>query len=157
MVSAQVVIALRESPWYGKASDHGARVSFLLMCREDCVAYAVEVEARLVGLSKIHALRLALSPTFNKRLLSPIKVLQQSIPCLLPRLIRRSSKSKSRNTLTIVRYQFEFCSQSNVSIRGGRIFPRHLLFSANVLPTITNTPVPAAHLPESALKRYGGG
>src|SRR2546427_3962139 len=105
MVSAQVVIALRESPWYGKASDHGARVRFLLMCPEDCVAYAVEVEARLVHPPKIHALRLNLFPAIHKRLLDPIEIFQQCIPCLLSGFIRRSSKGESRNTFAIVTRQ----------------------------------------------------
>src|SRR5438309_7333724 len=102
MISAQVVVALGESPWYGEACDHCARVGFFLVRSEDCIADAVEVEARLVHLSKIHALRLELFPTINKRLLHCIEVLQQSIPCLLPRLAWRSSKGKGHNALAII-------------------------------------------------------
>src|SRR5205807_10338800 len=148
MISAQVVVALGETPWDGKASDHGARVRFFLVCPEDCVADAVEVEARLVGLSKIHALRLDLFPSVNKRPLDPIEVLQQGIPGLLSRLVRRSSESNSGYTLAIIARQVELCGQSNVSVRRRGIFPCHLLVGTDILPTIADTNVSTAHLPE---------
>src|SRR3989442_12596023 len=94
MISTQVVVALGESPWYGEACDHWARVGFFLGRSEDGIADAVEVEARLVHFPKIHALRLELLPTINKRLLHSIEVLQQRIPCLLPRLAGRPSKRR---------------------------------------------------------------
>src|SRR5207244_9047325 len=148
MISAQVVVALGESPWYGEACDHCARVGFFLVRSEDSIADAVEVEASLVHFPKIHALRLELLPTINQCLLHSIEVLQQSIPCLLSRLAWRSSKRKSCDALTITRSQVEFRGQSNVSIRRGGIFPCHLLVSADVLPAVANAYISAAHIPE---------
>src|SRR5207247_6125975 len=148
MISAQVVVALGESPWYGEACDHCARIGFLLVRSQDHIADAVEVEARLVHLPKIHALRLELLPTINKCLLHSIEVLQQSIPCLLPSLSWRPSKRKSCDALTITCRQVEFRGQSNVSIRRGGIFPCHLLVSADVLPAVANAYISAAHFPE---------
>src|SRR5438093_4419295 len=144
MISAQVVVALGESPWYGEACDHCARVGFFLVRSEDSIADAVEVEARLVHFPKIHALRLELLPTINKCLLHSIEVLQQSIPCLLSRLAWRSSKRKSCDALTITRRQVEFRGESNVSIRRVGIFPCHLLVIAVVLPAVDNAYVYAA-------------
>src|SRR5438132_11520582 len=146
MISTQVVIALGEAPWYGKASDYRPWVGFFFVCPEDCVADAVEVEARLVGLSKIHALRLCLFPAINKHPLDPIEVFQQGNPGLLSRLVRRSSESNSGYTLAIIARQVEFCGQSNISIGGRRIFPSHLLVATNILPTIADTNVSTAHL-----------
>src|SRR5205807_959197 len=131
MVSTQVIITLGEAPWYGKASDYRPWVGFFLVCPEDRVAHPIQVETCLVHLTKIYALRLDFFPSINKRLLDPIEVFQQSIPRLLSRLIRRASKSKSRNTLAVIPCQVEFCGQSNISIRGRRIFPSHLLVSAD--------------------------
>src|SRR2546427_697725 len=148
MISAQVVVALGESPWYGEACDHCAGVGFFLVRSEDSIADAVEVKARLVHFPKIHALRLELLPTINKCLLHSIEVLQQSIPCLLPRLAWRSSKGKSCDALTITRHQVEFRGQSNVSIRRGGVFPCHLLVIADVLPAVANAYISAAHIPE---------
>src|SRR5207253_7432685 len=126
VVSAQVVVALGETPWNRETGDHCARVGFFLVRSEDCIAYAVEVEARLVGLPKIHALRLDLFPSINKRPLDPIEVLQQGIPGLLSRLVRRSSERNSGYPLAIIARQVEFCGQSNVSVRRRGIFPCHL-------------------------------
>src|SRR5713101_2615650 len=109
MISTQVVIALGEAPWYGKASDYRPRVGFFFVCPEDCVADPIQVETCLVHLTKIHALRLDFFPAINKRLLDPIEVFQQSIPRLLSRLFWRSSKSESRNTLAVIPCQVEFC------------------------------------------------
>src|SRR5205809_3272363 len=148
MISAQVVVALGESPWYGEACDHCARVGFFLVRSEDSIADAVEVEARLVHFPKIHALRLELLPTINKCLLHSIEVLQQSIPCLLSRLAWSSAKGNSDNALTIIRSQIEFRGQSNVSIRRGGILPCHLLASTDVLPAVANAYISAAHISE---------
>src|SRR5216683_5946482 len=104
VVSAQVVVALRESPWYGEASDYSAGLGFFLVCSENRIAYPIEVETRLVSLPKVHALRLDVFPAVDKRLLYSIEILQQGIPRLLSRFFRCSSKSKSRNTLAIIRY-----------------------------------------------------
>src|SRR6266581_8053415 len=76
MVSTQVVVALGESPWNRETSDHCARVGFLLVGSKDGVAHTIEVEAGLVGLSKIHALRLDVFPAIDKRLLVPREVFQ---------------------------------------------------------------------------------
>src|SRR2546422_5236064 len=148
MISAQVVVALGESPWHGEACDHCARVGFFRVRSEDSIADAVEVEPRLVHFPKIHALRLELLPTINKSLLLSIEVLQQIIPCLLSRLAWRSSKRKSCDALTITRRQVEFRGQSNVSIGRGGIFPCHLLVCADVLPAVANAYISAAHIPE---------
>src|SRR5437879_9384130 len=157
MVSTQVVIALGETPWNRETSDHCARVGFFLMSSEDRIAYAVEVEARLVGLSKIHALRLDLFPSIYKRHLDLIEVLQQGIPGLLSRLVRRSSESDSCYTLAIIARQVEFCGQSNVSVRRCGIFPCHLLVGTDILPTIADTNVSTAHLPERDRTSKGEG
>src|SRR5438874_9689357 len=157
VVSAQVVVALGETPWNRETGDHCARVRFFLVRSEDCVADAVEVEARLVGLSKIHALRLDLFPSVNKRPLDPIEVFQQGNPGLLSRLVRRSSESNSGYTLAIIARQVEFCGQSNISIRGRRIFPSHLLVATNILTTIADTNVSTAHLSKCCLTSYGEG
>src|SRR5947208_6114500 len=157
VVSAQVVVALGETPWNRETGDHRARVRFFLVRSEDCIAYAVEVEARLVGLSKIHALRLDLFPSVNKRPLDPIEVLQQGIPGLLSRLVRRSSESNSGYTLAIIARQVELCGQSNVSVRRRGIFPCHLLVGTNILPTIADTNVSTAHLPERDRTSKGEG
>src|SRR5438445_13190998 len=42
----------------------------------------------------------------------------------------------------------KFGGQSNVPVGGTGIFPSHFLVGADVLPTITDTNVSAAHLPE---------
>src|SRR2546422_11233945 len=105
MISAQVVVALGESPWYGEACDHCARVGFFLVRSEDSIADAVEVEARLVHFPKIHALRRELLPTINKCLLHSIEFLHQIIPSLLSPLSWRSSIRKSCDALTITRRQ----------------------------------------------------
>src|SRR5438132_12058130 len=157
VVSAQVVVALGETPWYGEASDYRPWVGFFFVCPEDCIAYAVEVEARLVGLSKIHALRLDLFPSINKRPLDPIEVLQQGIPGLLSHLVRRSSESNSGYTLAIIARQVEFCGQSNVSVRRCGIFPCHLLVGTDILPTIADTNVSTAHPPERGRTSKGKG
>src|SRR5436190_5008236 len=157
MISTQVVIALGETPWYGEASDYRPWVGFFFVCPEDCVADAVEVEARLVGLSKIHALRLCLFPSINKHPLDPIEVLQQGNPGLLSRLIRRSSESNSGYTLAITTRQVEFCGQSNVSVRRAGIFPCHLLAGTDILPTIADTNVSTTHLPERSRTSKGEG
>src|SRR5438309_11004024 len=148
MISTQVVIALGETPWYGEASDYRPWVGFFFVCPEDCVADAVEVEACLVSLSKIHALRLDILPSINKRPLSPVKLLQQGITCLLSGLVWRSSESNSGYTLAIITRQVEFCGQSNVSVRRAGIFPCHLLAGTDILPTIADTYVSTTHLPE---------
>src|SRR5205807_7407923 len=118
------------------------------MSSEDRIAYAVEVEAGLVRLPKIHALRLDILPSINKRPLDPIEVLQQGIPGLLSCLVRRSSESNSGYTLAIIARQVEFCSQSNVSVRRCGIFPCHLLVDTDILPTIADPYVSTAHLLE---------
>src|SRR6267143_2399089 len=118
------------------------------MCPEDGVANPIKVEACLVHLPKVHALRLDFFPTINERLLNLVEVLQQSIPRLLSRLIWRSSKSEGNNTLAITTRQIEFCSQSNVSIGGAGIFPCHLLVGVDILPTIADPYVSTAHFPE---------
>src|SRR5207244_6944204 len=102
----------------------------------------------LVRLPKIHALRLDLLPSIDQRLLDSVEVFQQRIPGLLSRLVRRSSESNSSYTLAIVACQVEFCGQSNISIRGRRIFPCHLLVGTDILPTITDTHVSTSNLPE---------
>src|SRR2546427_4093823 len=145
VVSAQVVIALGETPWNRETGDHRARVRFFLVRSKDCIAYAVEVEARLVHLPKIHALRLDFLPPINKRLLHPIEIFQQCIPCLLSSFIRRSSESNSGHALAIIPRQVEFCGQSNVSVRRFGIFPGHLLVATDILPTIADTYVSTAH------------
>src|SRR3989454_10324525 len=149
VISSQVIVSLGESPGYGETGDHRPRVGFFFVRSKDRVADAVKVETRLVHLPKVHALRLNPFPTINKRVLHPIEIFQQSITRLLPSLIRCSSKSESRNAFTVIRRQFEFCSQSNVPIRSGRIFPRHPFVGIDVLPTIANTYISAAHLFES--------
>src|SRR5439155_21102593 len=60
VVSAQVVVALGATPWNRETGDHRAWVRSFLVRSEDCIAYAVELVARLVGLSRILALRLDL-------------------------------------------------------------------------------------------------
>src|SRR5205814_10350594 len=75
VVSAQVVVALGETPWNRETGDHCARVGFFLVRSEDCIAYAVEGEARHVGLSKIHALRMVVFPSISKCPLDSIQPL----------------------------------------------------------------------------------
>src|SRR6266705_3139149 len=157
MVSTQVVVALGETPWNRETSDHCARVGFFLVCSEDSVTDPIQVESGLVRLPKIHALRLDLFPSINKRPLDPIEVLQQGIPGLLSRLVRRSSESNSGYTLAIIARQVEFCGQSNVSVRRCGIFPCHLLVGTDILPTIADTNVSTAHLPERGRTSKGKG
>src|SRR5438132_10769766 len=102
VVSAQVVVALGETPWNRETGDHCARVGFFLVRSEDCIAYAVEVEARLVGLSKIHALRLDLFPCVNKGPLAPIRLLQYGIPGLRSGFVRRSSEINCGHPLALL-------------------------------------------------------
>src|SRR5205809_1278115 len=148
MISAQVVVALGESPWYGEACDHCARVGFLLVRSEDSIADAVEVEARLVHFPKIHALRLDFFPSVNERLLDSVEVFQQGVPSLMSCLLWCSSESNGSYTLAVIVRQVEFCGQSNVSVRRCGIFPCDLLVGANILPAVADTYVSNAHLPK---------
>src|SRR6266849_6810243 len=118
------------------------------MCSKDCVADLVEVEACLVCLTEVHALGLGPFPTIDESLLHLVEVFQQCVPRLLSRLFWRSSKSKSRNALAVIRCQVEFGGQGNVPIGGTRIFPGHFLVGADVLPAIADAHVTTAHLSE---------
>src|SRR5438128_4116938 len=157
IVSTQVVVALGETPRNRETSDHCARVGFFLVCSEDSVTDPIQVESGLVRLPKIHALRLDLFPSIDKRLLDSVEVFQQRIPGLLSRLVRRSSERNSSYTLAIVARQVEFCGESNISIRGRRIFPGHLLVGADVLPAVTDSNVSAAHFFERGRTSKGEG
>src|SRR2546421_7194813 len=93
----------------------------------------------------------------HKRPLGPSELLHQGISDVLPRLVRRSSESNSGYTLAIIARQVEFCGQSNVSVRRCGIFPCHLLVGTNILPTIADTNVSTAHLPERDRTSQGEG
>src|SRR5207253_5653514 len=68
-----------------------------------------------------------------------------------------SSESNSGYALAIITRQVEFCGQSNVSVRRAGIFPCHLLAGTDILPTIADTNVSTAHLPERDRTSKGEG
>src|SRR5207302_6927027 len=67
------------------------------------------------------------------------------------------SESNSGYTLAIIARQVELCGQSNVSVRRCGIFPCHLLVGTDILPTIADTYISTAHLPERGRTSKGEG